>query len=116
MDLFLIFFFSSPHLFRQQAKQKQSDYIFFVDADTHINDYEVLRELLAMNKYVEASYFFVWFHKYIHFFCFILYRQFVAPVVTKNNELWSNFWGALAEGGYYARSPDYVDIIKGDIM
>lgn len=60
-------------MFRQQAKQKESDYIFFVDADTHINDYEVLRELLALNKYVEASYFFVWFHKYLHFFCFIFF-------------------------------------------
>ncbi|XP_013108802.1 procollagen-lysine,2-oxoglutarate 5-dioxygenase [Stomoxys calcitrans] len=75
----------------QQAKQKQSDYIFFLDADTHIDDVEVLRELLTLNK------------------------QFAAPVVTKYNELWSNFWGALSEGGYYARSPDYVDIIKGDI-
>ncbi|XP_061393168.1 procollagen-lysine,2-oxoglutarate 5-dioxygenase [Musca vetustissima] len=76
----------------QQAKQKKSDYIFFVDADTHIDDKEVLRELLTYN------------------------RQFIAPVVTKYNELWSNFWGALSEGGYYARSPDYVDIVKGDII
>lgn len=43
-------------------------------------------------------------------------RQFVAPIVTKHNELWSNFWGALSESGYYARSHDYVDIVKGDIM
>lgn len=105
-------------MFRQQAKQKESDYIFFVDADTHINDYEVLRELLALNKYVEASYFFVCLVSQIFTFLlfYFLSRQFAAPVVTKNNELWSNFWGALAEGGYYARSPDYVDIIKGDIM
>ncbi|XP_073840041.1 procollagen lysyl hydroxylase [Musca autumnalis] len=76
----------------QQAKQKQSDYIFFLDADTHIDDLEVLKELMTYNK------------------------QFIAPLVTKYNELWSNFWGALSEGGYYARSPDYVDIVKGDII
>lgn len=29
---------------------KQSDYIFFIDADTHIDDPEVLRELLTLNK------------------------------------------------------------------
>lgn len=52
--LIFLFLFFRP-VFRQQAKQKESDYIFFVDADTHINDYEVLRELLALNKYVEAS-------------------------------------------------------------
>jgi len=76
----------------QQAKQKESDYIFFVDADTHIDDVELLRELLIYNK------------------------QFIAPVVSKYNELWSNFWGALSEGGYYARSHDYVDIVKNDIF
>uniref|UniRef100_A0A034VR52 procollagen-lysine 5-dioxygenase n=1 Tax=Bactrocera dorsalis TaxID=27457 RepID=A0A034VR52_BACDO len=72
----------------QQAKQKQSDYIFFVDAAVQIDDPQLLRELLIMN------------------------RQFVAPVVSKYDELWSNFWGALSDGGYYARSHDYVDIVK----
>ncbi|TMW41456.1 hypothetical protein DOY81_013463, partial [Sarcophaga bullata] len=81
-------FLTTPSIIQAQAKQKDVDYIFFVDADVHIDDPEVLRELL----------------------------QFVAPVVTKYNELWSNFWGALSEGGYYARSPDYVDIVKSDIV
>uniref|UniRef100_A0A1I8M2M7 procollagen-lysine 5-dioxygenase n=1 Tax=Musca domestica TaxID=7370 RepID=A0A1I8M2M7_MUSDO len=76
----------------QQAKQKKSDYIFFIDADTHVDDKELLRELMTYD------------------------RQFIAPVVAKYNELWSNFWGALSEGGYYARSPDYVDIVRGDIL
>lgn len=76
----------------QQAKSKDVDFILFIDADVQIDDSEVLRELLNLNK------------------------QFVAPVVSKYNELWSNFWGALTEGGYYARSPDYVDIVKGDII
>lgn len=33
-------------------------------------------------------------------------------MMSKPNKLWSNFWGALSENGYYARSPDYVDIVK----
>ncbi|TDG49724.1 hypothetical protein AWZ03_003962 [Drosophila navojoa] len=75
-----------------KAKQKNSDYIFYVDGDAHIEDSEVLRELLRMNK------------------------QFVAPVFSKYHELWSNFWGALSETGYYARSHDYVDIVKRSLM
>lgn len=38
-------FFSSD-----KARLHQSDYIFFVDADAHIDDGEVLRELLRLNK------------------------------------------------------------------
>lgn len=75
----------------QQAKLQKSGYILFVDADTHVDDRELLRELLIMNK------------------------QFIGPVVTKHGELWSNFWGALSDTGYYARSQDYVDIVKNEI-
>lgn len=75
-----------------KARLHQSDYIFFVDADAHIDDGEVLRELLRLNK------------------------QFVAPIFSKHKELWSNFWGALSEGGYYARSHDYVDIVKRELI
>ena len=32
--------------------------------------------------------------------------------MTKPEKLWSNFWGALGDDGYYARSPDYIDIVK----
>ena len=27
---------------------------------------------------------------------------------------WSNFWGALSADGFYARSPDYMEIVKGN--
>ncbi|KAH8411190.1 hypothetical protein KR222_010054, partial [Zaprionus bogoriensis] len=75
-----------------KAKLKHSDYLFVVDGDAHIDDSEVLRELLKMNK------------------------QFAAPLFSKHHELWSNFWGALSEGGFYARSHDYVDIVKRDLL
>uniref|UniRef100_A0A1I8MC23 PLOD1-3-like GT domain-containing protein n=1 Tax=Musca domestica TaxID=7370 RepID=A0A1I8MC23_MUSDO len=34
----------------QQAKQKKSDYIFFIDADTHVDDKELLRELMTYDR------------------------------------------------------------------
>ncbi|ALC43711.1 Plod [Drosophila busckii] len=75
-----------------KAIMQHSDYIFSVDGDAHIDDEEVLRELLRHNK------------------------QFVAPLFSKYHELWSNFWGALSDGGFYARSHDYVDIVKRDLI
>lgn len=48
-NFYFIFFFPFT---RQQAKQKDVDYIFFVDADVHIDDPEVLRELLTLNRYI----------------------------------------------------------------
>jgi len=44
-DLLYVPIFSSD-----KARLHQSDYIFFVDADAHIDDGEVLRELLRLNK------------------------------------------------------------------
>lgn len=33
-------------------------------------------------------------------------------MLSKPGKLWSNFWGAIGHDGYYARSPDYIDIVK----
>lgn len=33
-------------------------------------------------------------------------------MMSKAGKLWSNFWGALSSNGFYARSPDYIDIVK----
>lgn len=43
------------------------------------------------------------------------YRTFIAPKMVRFDEVWSNFWGALSEHGYYARSHDYIDIAKDEI-
>uniref|UniRef100_A0A4W5R5G7 Procollagen-lysine,2-oxoglutarate 5-dioxygenase 1 n=1 Tax=Hucho hucho TaxID=62062 RepID=A0A4W5R5G7_9TELE len=37
----------------------------------------------------------------------------IAPMITREGRLWTNFWGALSADGYYARSEDYVDIVQG---
>lgn len=32
--------------------------------------------------------------------------------MTRPNEAWSNFWGAIGDSGYYSRSFDYMEIIS----
>ncbi|KRZ50178.1 Procollagen-lysine,2-oxoglutarate 5-dioxygenase 3 [Trichinella nativa] len=36
----------------------------------------------------------------------------IAPMMIRGEELWSNFWGALNDDGFYARSDDYISIAK----
>jgi hypothetical protein len=64
------------------------DYYFFIGNSCVLENPVVLKELLNLNKTV------------------------VAPLVRKNNEAWTNFWGDLDEKGYYKRSFDYFDIIN----
>jgi len=33
-------------------------------------------------------------------------------MMSKYQKFWSNFWGDISADGYYARSPDYLDIVK----
>lgn len=33
-------------------------------------------------------------------------------MLSKPGKLWSNFWGAIGQDGYYVRAPDYIDIVK----
>lgn len=44
----------------------------------------------------------------------IPFRSVIAPLVTRPNEMWSNFWGALTDDGFYSRSNDYVQIVQGE--
>ncbi|XP_030842805.1 procollagen-lysine,2-oxoglutarate 5-dioxygenase 1 isoform X1 [Strongylocentrotus purpuratus] len=66
----------------------ECDYYFSVDSDVQLTNPDVLRLLMETNK------------------------QIVAPVVSKRGKLWSNFWGDLNSQGYYARSEDYVDLVR----
>uniref|UniRef100_A0A6B2EGL7 procollagen-lysine 5-dioxygenase n=1 Tax=Phlebotomus kandelakii TaxID=1109342 RepID=A0A6B2EGL7_9DIPT len=72
----------------QQAILKESDYFFVVDSEAHLDDPKILRKLIIQN------------------------RDVIAPMLTRPNDAWSNFWGALSEQGYYARSHDYLDIVN----
>ena len=33
-------------------------------------------------------------------------------MMSKPGKLWSNFWGSIGKDGFYARSPDFIDIVK----
>ncbi|XP_053908692.1 multifunctional procollagen lysine hydroxylase and glycosyltransferase LH3-like [Cuculus canorus] len=60
-----------------------------LDADVVLTHNDTLRALLTQN------------------------RRVLAPLLSRPGRLWSNFWGALSPDGFYARSPDYVDIVQG---
>ncbi|XP_037566970.1 procollagen-lysine,2-oxoglutarate 5-dioxygenase isoform X1 [Dermacentor silvarum] len=64
------------------------DYAFFVDSEVHIDNPGTLRLLIETN------------------------RTIVAPLLSREKSLWSNFWGSLSADGYYARSHDYVSLVK----
>ncbi|KAL2103375.1 hypothetical protein ACEWY4_000243 [Coilia grayii] len=64
------------------------EYFFSVDIEVVLTNADTLRILIELNK------------------------SLVAPMMTKPGKLWTNFWGALSEDGYYARSEDYVDIVQ----
>uniref|UniRef100_A0A669QQT3 Procollagen-lysine,2-oxoglutarate 5-dioxygenase 1 n=1 Tax=Phasianus colchicus TaxID=9054 RepID=A0A669QQT3_PHACC len=69
-------------------KDPDCDYYFSLDAEVVLKNTETLRILIEQNKSV------------------------IAPLVSRHEKLWSNFWGALSPDGYYARSEDYVDIVQ----
>uniref|UniRef100_A0A3Q0RD25 Procollagen-lysine,2-oxoglutarate 5-dioxygenase 1 n=1 Tax=Amphilophus citrinellus TaxID=61819 RepID=A0A3Q0RD25_AMPCI len=70
-------------------KDPDCEYFFSVDIEVVLKNKNTLKILIAQNLPI------------------------VAPMITRNGRLWSNFWGALSEDGYYARSEDYVDIVQG---
>jgi procollagen-lysine,2-oxoglutarate 5-dioxygenase len=64
-----------------------AEYLFIIEPSYHITRPSTLKELLSMKKTI------------------------VGPMVKKN-EVWSNFWGAISDTGYYQRSFDYLDIVS----
>ncbi|XP_054904592.1 procollagen-lysine,2-oxoglutarate 5-dioxygenase 1 [Poeciliopsis prolifica] len=70
-------------------KDKECDYFFNLDIEVVLKNENTLKILIKQNLPI------------------------VAPMITRVGRLWSNFWGALSEDGYYARSEDYVDIVQG---
>ncbi|CAN7987400.1 unnamed protein product [Ixodes pacificus] len=74
----------------EECMKIKCDYYFSVDSDAHLDNGDTLRALIEMNRTV------------------------VAPLLSRHKNLWSNFWGALSTDGYYARSHDYVQLVKGE--
>ncbi|XP_043475524.1 procollagen-lysine,2-oxoglutarate 5-dioxygenase isoform X1 [Leptopilina heterotoma] len=63
---------------------------FSIDAEAHLDNKETLRFLVEQQ------------------------RGIVAPLIVRKFKAWSNFWGALTDDGYYARSSDYMQIIHNE--
>lgn len=70
---------------------KKCDYLFVVDSDVHLENLDTLIELITFNKSI------------------------LAPVVTRVGGVWSNFWGAISDKGFYARSSDYMSIVNNEV-
>ena len=68
--------------------EKKCDYLFSVDGSVVLTNKNSLKILIKQN------------------------RPILAPIMTKLGKLWSNFWGAIGEDGYYARSRDYLAIVQ----
>ncbi|KAG8568407.1 hypothetical protein GDO81_013986 [Engystomops pustulosus] len=66
----------------------ECEYYFSIDVQVVLKNSSVLRTLIEQNKSI------------------------LAPMVSRNQDLWSNFWGALSSDGFYARSEDYIDIVQ----
>lgn len=73
------------------AIERSNEFLFVIDAEARLGNAQTLRELLRQN------------------------RTLIAPMLTRHQEGWSNFWGALNERGYYARSHDYIAIVQEEI-
>lgn len=41
-------------------------------------------------------------------------RGIVAPLLVRPYKMWSNYWGAIMDDGFYARSFDYMEIVKNE--
>ncbi|VDK18783.1 unnamed protein product [Anisakis simplex] len=76
----------------EYATQVKTDYMLMIDADVHLVNADTLRIL------VETAY--------------NLKIGILSPLVVQQDKFFSNFWGAISENGYYARSHDYIEIVK----
>lgn len=72
----------------EMCLEKKCDYLFSVDGSVVLTNKNSLKILIKQN------------------------RPILAPIMTKLGKLWSNFWGAIGEDGYYARSRDYLAIVQ----
>ncbi|XP_071983217.1 procollagen galactosyltransferase 2 isoform X2 [Engystomops pustulosus] len=65
------------------AREKWSDFIFYVDADNFLTNPQTLNRLIEENKTI------------------------VSPML-ESRTLYSNFWCGMTPQGYYKRTPDYI--------
>ena len=66
------------------------DYLFVVDSEVQLDNAHSLKLFIEQNRPV------------------------LAPMLIRPYSAWSNYWGLLSSDGYYARSFDYMDIVRND--
>ncbi|XP_066923036.1 procollagen-lysine,2-oxoglutarate 5-dioxygenase 1-like [Clytia hemisphaerica] len=74
----------------QQCKTIYCDYYFSLDSEVTLSNPKTLQLLIEQN------------------------RTFITPILSQRGKLFSNFWGAIENNGYYARAPDYLSIVRGE--
>lgn len=74
----------------EKCRQLKCDHYLSLDSIARIEYPDALRTLIESNKTI------------------------IAPLLTRPGKLWSNFWGSITPDGYYARSHDYISLIRGD--
>ncbi|CAD5216890.1 unnamed protein product [Bursaphelenchus xylophilus] len=72
--------------------QKSTDYFLSIDGEAHLTDPEAIQKLIRRSITNDFA--------------------ITIPMLVQQGRLFSNFWGAIAENGYYSRSEDYVDIVE----
>lgn len=66
----------------------ECEYYFSIDVQVVLKNASILQTLIEQNKSI------------------------LSPMVSRVQEFWSNFWGALSKDGFYARSEDYIDLVQ----
>ncbi|RWS24177.1 Procollagen-lysine:2-oxoglutarate 5-dioxygenase 3-like protein, partial [Leptotrombidium deliense] len=72
----------------EQCLKVECDYYLSVDSDARLTNDKTLIKLIEQN------------------------RKVISPMLVRHKSVWANFWGAISHDGFYARSHDYMDIVK----
>ena len=72
----------------KEALESQTDYYWLLDTTYIITNKKTLLNLIIHNKGI------------------------ITPLIKKENNLWSNFWGKVSQYGWYENSFDYKDIVE----
>lgn len=76
----------------KECMKNECSYYLLMSAAAHLDNPKTLQILIEQN------------------------RDVLSPMMVKPNSVWSNMWGAIDINNYYARSPDYLDIVNRDNM
>ncbi|XP_068205814.1 procollagen-lysine,2-oxoglutarate 5-dioxygenase 2-like isoform X3 [Palaemon carinicauda] len=68
--------------------ENDCQYYFSIDSEAHLDNPYSLKLLIEQN------------------------RDVIAPLLIRPYKAWSNFWGAITNDGFYARSLDYMEIVQ----